>query len=281
MGPLIVFDWYTLCSLFLQAVSIGDAKERHKPCFFIHNQLGQLPAFDIYPILHYLQLNTSSVIILNHAASFSSIEEALIGVLSSTVDPVSVPAYWRYSCPIIDTHLASSRGGGSGPGMSQSTKEEEEDGGEPLEWNVIVWVLDNEGINRKEIGVSSLTDQDLCKLKTEDPFLYYSILSIRCKSYLCDDGKDGNAIKKLMTRQSSPPADFRRQGALYNDVPENTRRRESIVRRNMRLSTVAHLSLIFEEMMLQELQELDDDNTDDNDNMDDVFEQWLSEFKDP
>jgi hypothetical protein len=84
-----------------------------------------------------------------------------------------------------------------------------------------------------------------------------------------------------MTRQSSLPADFRQQGALYNNIPENTRQRESIVRRTKRLSTVAHLLLIFEEKMLQELQELDDDNTDDNDNMDDVFEQWLSEFKDP
>ena len=140
---------------------------------------------------------------------FSSVEEALIGVLSGTVDPVPVPAYRRYSSPIIDTHLASSRGTGSGPGASQSTKEEEDDGGEPLEWNVIVRVLDDEGINRKEINVSSLTDQDLCKLKTEDPFLYYSIPSIRRKSYLCDDGKDDDAIKKLMTRQSSLPADFR------------------------------------------------------------------------
>ncbi len=150
-----------------------------------------------------------------------------------------------------------------------------------MEWNVIVWVLDDEGINRKEINVSSLTDQDLCKLKTEDPFLYYSIPSIRCKSYLCDDGKDGDAIKKLMTRQSSLPADFRQQGALYNNVPENTRRRESIVRRTKRLLMEAHLSLIFEEMMLQELQELDDDDTDDNDDIDNVFERWLSEFEDP
>ena len=45
------------------------------------------------------------------------------------------------------------------------------------------------------------------------------------------------------------------------------------MRRTKRLSTEAHPSLIFEEMMLQELQELDDDDTDDNDDMDDVFEQ--------
>ena len=53
------------------------------------------------------------------------------------------------------------------------------------------------------------------------------------------------------------------------------------MRRTKRLLTEAHPLLIFEEMMLQELQELDDDDTDDNDNMDDVFERWLSEFKNP
>ena len=54
-----------------------------------------------------------------------------------------------------------------------------------------------------------------------------------------------------------------RQDALYQEVHEDTRRRESIVRRSSRLSTEAHPSLIFEEMMLLELQQLDEgDDTD-------------------
>ena len=214
---------------------------------------------------------------------FSSVKEAWLSVLSGTVDPVPVPARRRYSCPIIDTHRASSRGGGSGPGASQSTKkEDEEEYGEPLKWNVLVRVRDDEGIDRKEIDISSLTDEDLCKLKTDDPFLYYSIPSMRRKSYLCDESNDGNAIMSSTSHRSSLPSDFRlRQDALYQDVPEDTRRRESIVRRMSRMSTEAHPSLMLEEMMLQDLLELDDDNSADDDDMDDDFELWLTESENP
>jgi hypothetical protein len=208
---------------------------------------------------------------------FSSVKEALLGVLSGTVNPVRVTTS-RRSCPNIDTHRASSRGGRSGPGASRITKkeeEEEEEEGEQLEWNVIVLVPDDEEIDRKEIDIRSLTDQDLCKLKTEDPFLYYSIPSIRRKSYLFDESNDVDAIKSSTSHRSSLPADFRsRRDALYQDVHEDTRRRESIVRRTSRLSTEAHPSLILEEMMLHELLELDGDDSVDDDDMDDAFEHW-------
>ena len=208
---------------------------------------------------------------------FSSVKEAWLGVLSGTVNPVRVTTS-RRSCPNIDTHRASSRGGRSGPGASRITKkeeEEEDEEGEQLEWNVIVRVPDDEEIDRKEIDIRSLTDQDLCKLKTEDPFLYYSIPSIRRKSYLFDESNDVDAIKSSTSRRSSLPADFRsRQDTLYQDVLEDTRRRESIVRRTSRLSTEAHPSLIFEEMMLHELLELDGDDSVDDDEMDDAFEHW-------
>lgn len=208
---------------------------------------------------------------------FSSVKEAWLGVLSGTVNPVRVTTS-RRSCPNIDTHRASSRGGRSGPGASRITKkeeEEEDEEGEQLEWNVIVRVPDDEEIDRKEIDIRSLTDQDLCKLKTEDPFLYYSIPSIRRKSYLFDESNDVDAIKSSTSRRSSLPADFRsRRDALYQDVHEDTRRRESIVRRTSRLSTEAHPSLILEEMMLHELLELDGDDSVDDDDMDDAFEHW-------
>ena len=214
---------------------------------------------------------------------FSSVKEAWLGVLLGTVDPVPVPARRRCSCPIIDTQRASSRGGGSGPGASRSTKEEEEEEeGEQLEWNVIVRIPDDRSTDRKEIDISSLTDQDLRILKTDDTFLYYSIPSIRRKSYLFDDGDDGDANKTPMARRSSLPSDFRsRQDTLYKDLPEDTSRRESIVRRTSRLSTEAHPSLILEEMMLQELQELDIDEADDDDDMYDAFEQSFTDFDDP
>jgi len=39
--------------------------------------------------------------------------------------------------------------------------------------------------------------------------------------------------------------------------------------------------LIFEEMMLHELLELDDDDSDDEDDVDDAFEHWLTESENP
>ena len=89
----------------------------------------------------------------------------------------------------------------------------------------------------------------------DDPFLYYSIPSIRRKSYLLDDGDDGDdgdANKTPIARRLSLPSRSP-QDTLHMDVPEDTSRRESIVRRNSCLSTEAHPSLILEEMMLQEL----------------------------
>jgi hypothetical protein len=228
---------------------------------------------------------------------FSSIKEAWIGVLSGTVDPVPVPAGRRASCPNIDTHRAGKRGGGrSGPGVLQSPKEEEEEeeegGGQPrLEWNVIVQLANEEdNIDSKEIDINALSEEDLCSLKTDDPFLYYSIPSIRRKSYLCDGDDDGDAtmmrrVASSSSRRSSLPIDFRQnQDALYQVVPEDARRRESVVRRMSRLSTEAHPTLILGEMMLHELQELDDDD-DADDCMDlsvtaDDLEQMIKELKD-
>ena len=83
--------------------------------------------------------------------------------------------------------------------------------------------------SRKEIGISSLTHQDLRKLKTDDTFLYYYIPSIRRKFYLCDDGDDGDANKTLMARRSPLLSDFRKS--------------ESIIREEMRSLVLSQLNL--------------------------------------
>jgi len=153
-----------------------------------------------------------------------------------------------------------------------------------LEWNVIVRVSDGEDIDDKEIDINALSEEDLRRLKTDDPFLFYSIPSIRRKSYLCDDGDDGDAtmmrVASSSSRRLSLPSDFRQNhAALCKVVPEDARRRESIVRRTSRLSTEAHPTLILEEMMMQELQELDDD-MDCSVTADDL-EEWMKELDDP
>ena len=66
------------------------------------------------------------------------------------------------------------------------------------------------------------------------------------------------------SRRSSPPSAFRpRHGDSYKSLLEKARQKDSIVRRVSRLSTEAHPSLILEEMMLLEFQEMNDGHTDD------------------
>jgi hypothetical protein len=156
----------------------------------------------------------------------------------------------------------------------------------PLEWNVLVRVPGDEDTDRKEVDISALNNEDLCRLKTDDPFLYYSIPSIRRRSYLCDDGKGGDIImiensssssSSSSSRRSSLPSDFRSpQNAQVKNEANDVKRKESIVRRNSRLSTEAHPSLILEEMMLLEFQELDDEDEDCDSDMEDVFEQLFN-----
>jgi hypothetical protein len=60
---------------------------------------------------------------------------------------------------------------------------------ELLEWNVIVQVPRDENIGGKEVEISALSKEDLFRLKTDDPFLYHSIPSMRRSMYLLSDHK--------------------------------------------------------------------------------------------
>jgi hypothetical protein len=198
-----------------------------------------------------------------------------MGMLSGTVDEAPMPTGRRFSCPIIDTHRTSEHRRGSNPGSSR---------GMPSEWNVLVRVPGDLDIDEREIDISALNKDDLCRLRTDDPFLYYSIPSMRRLSYLCSDDEGGDTImienssssssSSSSSRRSSLPPDFRSpQNAQIMNAAKDTIRKESIVRRNRRLSTEAHPSLILEEMMLLEFQELDDVDEDCDGDMEDVLEQ--------
>ena len=178
--------------------------------------------------------------------AYSSVREAYMNFLLDTVDP---------SRPIIDTHHADEIGDGSDCGSSRSMKVVMEE--EPLEWNVIVQVPGDEEINEKEKDISTLGKEDLCRLKTDDPFLYYSIPLMRGRSYLCDD-------PEIMIQNISST-------------------RLSSLRRKKRISTEAHPSLIFEEMMILEFQELDDGRTDDEMDLSVAvadLKRWIAELDD-
>jgi hypothetical protein len=119
---------------------------------------------------------------------FPSVSEGMIAILSGAVDPVpAVPARHQAGCKRTDTHHADSSGGVSSLGLSQENK-----------WNAIVCLAGIDVIGSKEVDISSFTVEDTRQLKTEDPFLYHSIPSVRRRSYLCDgiDYRDNMRMAK-------------------------------------------------------------------------------------
>jgi hypothetical protein len=189
---------------------------------------------------------------------FPSVREGMIAILSGAVDPVpAVTARHQAGCPTTDTHHADSSGGVSSLGLSQENK-----------WNVIVRLAGIDDIGSKEVDISSFTVEDTRRLKTEDPFLYRSIPSVRCRSYLCDGIDYGDNMRMAKSSSSCDPSlstDFigkatthqlQQENFLFQNVHADTRRPEIIVRRN-RLSTEAHPSLLLDQWMLRELEELD------------------------
>mmetsp|Transcript_28584 Transcript_28584/g.60960 ORF Transcript_28584/g.60960 Transcript_28584/m.60960 type:complete len:221 (+) Transcript_28584:187-849(+) len=197
---------------------------------------------------------------------FSSVREAWNGVLSGAVPTTRR----RASCSIVDApHSSSDRGSGLPQAETQATAADTKEEEEPFECCDALVRLSNDESNRKEIDIDTLSDDDLRRLKKDDPFLYYSIPSIRRRSYMFDDdGDDDDDIRAAVrsSRRSSLPAkvlanaDISRwshqQQQARQEIEEPRRRRESVVKRSRRLSTEAHPSLICDEL-LRELQELD------------------------
>ncbi len=167
---------------------------------------------------------------------------------------------------------------------------------EDFECSVFVRLEDNED-NDKSYDISALSDADLRRLKHEDPFLYYSIPSIRRRSYRLDGpggedrheqdvaGGEAPGRNNRMRRPSLPAAilanaeisrssrqlqvelndqgeEEQDDGMIEQQVPvdDPQGRRNSIVRRNRRLSTEAHPTLICDSL-LRELQGLDGGNS--------------------
>lgn len=212
---------------------------------------------------------------------FSSVKEAWAGVLSGAV-PITRR---RVSCSNIDAPLGDSGGRVDSRVLpqveTQTTSDEsnEEYDEDPFECRVFVQ-LSAEDTAREEVDVGGLSSEDLRRLKRDDPFLYYSIPSIRRRSYRFngEDGDEADAVRMTSPlRRTSLPAhvlanaDISRsqQEEARQEVEgpaiEEPRRRNSVVRRNRRLSTEAHPTLVCDELM-RELQDLDidDDDMDEN-----------------
>jgi hypothetical protein len=199
---------------------------------------------------------------------YSSVREAYIGFLLGEVEPV--PSTTTSSTNTKSKRRATSPGQ-SGlivtrrvtlpsvmpiPNKTVALVEQEEP--PPSEWKVSVRLSSDDGNayddRRKEIDTSTLSPEDLRILQTSDPFLYYSIPSIRRSSFLFDEGGDIDNIT-----WHDLYGDNNTTCSNQDVHQEQTKRSKSIVRRTSRISTEAHPSLIYDDMLLSsELVSLDD-----------------------
>ncbi|KAL7550611.1 hypothetical protein ACHAWF_013833 [Thalassiosira exigua] len=205
---------------------------------------------------------------------FASVREAWNGVLSGAVVPNTRR---RASCSVIDATRGINYD--SNAQREQGSNFDLESNGsskaDVFEYSVTVKLANDE--KNEKVDLSSFSDEELRRLKKDDPFLYYSIPSLRRKSYAFDTDDDDAILRDIRSsssthRRSSISAEVlagadislarhRRAGeAAEGDAV----RRGSIVRRDRRLSTEAHPSLICEEMM-RELEALDNADSDDDD----------------
>lgn len=200
---------------------------------------------------------------------FSSVREAYIGILSGEVEPVpSTSTKSKRAASYSGTSPSNGVKWRSGL-LTQSPKTvKKEHQEEPSEWRVSVRTISDEDSHddrKKEIDTSTLSQEDLRSLQKSDPFLYYSIPSIRRSSYLFGKGDDVDTIRRssLPIMQHNHLDQHTSSQVL---VQEQAKRRESIVRRTSRISTEAHPGLIYDDI-LSELPSLDGDV----EGMDDLF----------
>ena len=190
---------------------------------------------------------------------FNSVKEAWNGVLSGSVvltkTRKSRPVR-RSSCSIIDTKPSSLGLNSPSTKTATTSKDQEDDDYTPAECTVFVRLPDEDEQTQKEVDISSLSNEEVERLKVTDPFLFYSIPSIRKR-----DGFNVDAGPRSSTRRSSLPAKMLANAEMNNQQNQQMKeedrpvRRGSIVRKN-RLSTEAHPALICE-ALLKDMQALD------------------------
>ena len=103
----------------------------------------------------------------------------------------------------------------------------------------------------EEVDISQYTEDDLERLRLEDPFLYYSIPQVKRSLFKSNS-------KASPTRRSSCPT------ILAADDKEPQQRRGSVTRAR-RLSTEPHPSLFIQDLMKEMDEEFDDSDIDEED----------------
>ena len=115
----------------------------------------------------------------------------------------------------------------------------------------------------EEVDISNYTQDDLERLRLEDPFLYYSIPAMKRKLYESDKSPmNSPARSHASSRRSSCPTIL-----LSSDGrPEQQQRRES-VKRTRRVSVEPHPSVVLKHIMdeMNMNDEFDDSDMDEED----------------
>eukprot|EP00984_Skeletonema_dohrnii_P018518 scaffold8671_cov112-Skeletonema_dohrnii-CCMP3373.AAC.5 len=111
----------------------------------------------------------------------------------------------------------------------------------------------------EEVDISNYTQDDLERLRLEDPFLYYSIPAMKRKLYESDKSpmnkSDGTS------RRSSCPTILINSDSQGNDGPQQQQRRESVTRIR-RFSVEPHPSVVMQQIMKEMNIDEDSDDSD-------------------
>eukprot|EP00984_Skeletonema_dohrnii_P012081 scaffold4862_cov144-Skeletonema_dohrnii-CCMP3373.AAC.3 len=109
----------------------------------------------------------------------------------------------------------------------------------------------------EEVDISNYTQDNLERLRLEDPFLYYSIPAMKRKLYESDSSPMNSPARGDGTsRRSSCPTIL-----LSSDGPEQQQRRES-VKRARRVSVEPHHSVVMKQIMKEMNMDEDSDDGD-------------------
>ncbi len=116
----------------------------------------------------------------------------------------------------------------------------------------------------EEVDISQYTQDDLERLRYDDPFLYYSIPQVKRSLFKSDLSRNNAASRS--SRRSSCPSMLLDSHNASDQGPEQQQRRKSVTRAR-RLSVEPHPSLFIRDHMDEMNEELDlnDSDVDDED----------------
>ncbi len=117
----------------------------------------------------------------------------------------------------------------------------------------------------EEVDISQYSQDDLERLRLEDPFLYYSIPAMKRQLYESDSSPKNSPARSTSAssslRRSSCPSILLNSDASGHDGPQQQQRRGSVTRAR-RLSVEPHPSVVIQNIMSEMMMDEDSDESD-------------------